>query len=98
MHSFDVGLNFASCQFFKAHEFHKRLQNNNNDNNNNNVYDKRKKTTGTLNSHKFLQSSSIYVDSCEDSYEDEDCSCDSSSSYDVLHSRYVRRWQESAET
>ena len=25
---------------------------------------------------KFLQSSPIYVDSCEDSYEDEDCSCD----------------------
>ena len=47
---------------------------------------------------KFLQSSPIYVDSCEDSYEDEDCSCDSSSSYDVLHSRYVRRRQESAET
>ena len=47
---------------------------------------------------KFLQFSPIYVDSCEDSYEDEDCSCDSSSSYDVLHSRYVRRRQESAET
>ena len=46
----------------------------------------------------YLQSSPIYVDSCEDSYEDEDCSCDSSSSYDVLHSRYVRKWQESAET
>ena len=45
-----------------------------------------------------MQSSPIYVDSCEDPYEDEDCSCDSSSSYDVLHGRYVRRWQESAET
>ena len=59
---------------------------------------KKKKNYGTLNSYMFLQSSPIYVDSCKDSYEDEDCSCDSSSSYDVLHSQYVRGWQESAET
>ena len=29
-------------------------------------------------------------------YEDEDCSCDSSSSYDFLHGQYLRRRQESA--
>ena len=69
-------------------------------NDNNKMFMIKRKTTGTINSYNssFVQSSPIYVDSCEDSYEDEDCSCDSSSSYDVLHSRYVRRRQESAET
>lgn len=51
---------------------------------------------------EFLQVSTVFpifnFDSCEDSYEDEDCSYDRSSSYDVLRSRYVRRWQESEET
>ena len=98
MHAFDVSINFLrlnnSSKLMNFIKVYKVI----NDNNKMFMIKRKNYRYHKFLQFKFLQSSPIYVDSCEDSYEDEDCSCDSSSSYDVLHSRYVRRWQESAET
>ena len=98
VHAFDVGINFCGLTIFLKLMNFIKVYKVINDNNKMFMIKRKNYRYHKFLQFKFLQSSPIYVDSCEDSYEDEDCSCDSSSSYDVLHSRYVRRWQESAET